>query len=279
MAIKFTMLIQDATAISSPNAPVHRIGGFSESWYFPGTNIQAALTAAFQGAPNVAGPGLCIARAGLLPVGSGIIGQRVQVVDPPGLSQSLSMNFPGSSGNPTNAPQVSLLCKVPGLGVRNIRRVVLRALPQINVAEGEYSPTYGFQNALLLYASQLQSWLFRGRDLAQPTNNVLTISTVGIVTTQLGVTYAPLDMVRISKSRDSGSNLRGGLFQIASVGPGPNVFTLLNWPYGSTTGGSVRKNAIVYPMVDSANFTVGRVITRRVGRPFVAFRGRRSRKR
>lgn len=276
MTIKFTMLIQDATAVSNPNAPVHRIAGWSESWYYPGTNIQACLAAAFGTGGLIPQLGLVPTRAGLLSLGSSVIGQRVQVVDPPGLAQSLNNVYPGNGLFATGYPSVALLSKVPGIGVRNIRRVLTRGLPSAVVTEGEYTPTALWNVALALYVQALAGWQFRGRDLAQPIFNVLTISPAGLVQCQQNLPFATNQPIRILRTKDVTGDLRGGRFIVSTTGPLSSQCTILNWPYGATTGGTVRADAVVYPAVDTANFAPGRTVVKKVGRPFYQFRGRRS---
>jgi hypothetical protein len=275
VTIKVTILIQQATAISTPNSPIHRIGGWSESWYYPGTDVNAAISF-FNLMPA---PTWCLDRAALLPYGASIVGQRFQLVAPSvGPAQSTAAQFPGNGGE-GDQPSAALLLKFPSVGSPNIRRVILRGLPDIDVTEGEYTPSSYFQSALQVWIQACGTLLMRGRDLTQPTTRIITVTSAGVVTTETPTTFAAGQMVRVLKSRDTGGNLRGGRFQVVQTGPLVNQFTLLNWPYSGTTGGTVRLDAIVYPQVSTNGVTVSRVITRRVGRPFVQYRGRRSRRR
>jgi hypothetical protein len=277
LTIKCTAFMQLSTAISSPNSPAHRIGGWSESWYFAGTDVNAAI-GAFNYSNNP-GPGWCPTRAAILPYGAAIVGQRFQIVAPSvGQSQSTATQFPGNGGE-ADSPQQALLCKAPSVGAPNIRRMILRAIPDVNITEGEYTPSSYFQGAIQTHFSVLSQFQFRGRDLTQPVYKIISISAAGAVATEGAITFTVGQMVRVLKTVDSAGNLRGGRFQVATVGPLSTQFTLLNWPYSASAGGSVRADAIVYPAVNANLVLPGRIITRRVGRPFIQFRGRRSRRR
>lgn len=277
---KMTMLFNHVSGISSPNQPLHRTGGWSESWYKDGNSV-SDIVAAFTGTGVAAQAGVALgpARAALLPFGASITGIRVQSVVPAAPAQSIGILLPGQAGNLADVPQMAVLLACPGLGVNNIRRVALRGIPDAQVIEGEASYTGPYLGQLQTFIALLNSWKFRGRDLSQPLNKIVSITALGVITFEGNVTYSPLDFVRILKAKDSTGNLRGGRFQITVVGPNSNQVTIGGWPFGATTGGSARKDAVVYPLVDSANTKANRVVVKKVGRPFVAYRGRRSRKR
>lgn len=233
----------------------------------------------FADVPGPVPSGLCTARARLLPIGSAIVGQRLQVVTPIGPSQSLSRLFPGSAFTLADVPQMALLCRVPALSANNVRRMILRGLPDARVVEGEYSPSGVFTSDLNFFFRVLGQWLFRGRDLTPQTTRLFTVSALGVFNTETPHLLAPLDIVRVSRAITAFGQFHSQRLQVATVGPGTNGGTFTGWLGGSTSGGTVRKDAIVFPQVDPDNITIGRVITRRVGRPFVQYRGRRSRSR
>jgi len=275
---KMTTIFQYASAVSTPNGVIHRSGGWSESWYYNAASIQAVI-AFFNGTGAPANqPSFWATRAVLLPSGSGIVGYRVQQVNPPGPAQSGALFMPGVAGQLADIPQMCLLCKSPGLGVGNIRRWYLRAVPDVQVVEGEYQPGGSFGAGVPLLFQSLNGLSFAARDLSQTSFPIVSIDATGVITTQAPVTFAVNDMVRVLRTLDSGRNLRGGKFQVTSVGPG-NVCQIKNWTYGATTGGKVRKDALVYPNVDAPNTAFSRIITRRIGRPSVGYRGRRSKRR
>lgn len=284
MAIyKLTTLFQFTSAVSAPTSPLHRTAGWSESWYANATSIQAVIAAATGAAAAGSGSwgfsGMWAQRAALLPIGTSIVGYRIQQVSPVGPSQAGALTWAGGSGYTADLPTSALLMRSPGIGANNIRRFMLRGIPDNQITEGEFQPSADYRTGVNLFIGSLSGWLFRARDLSQPSIRIVSISAGGVVQTETPITYAVNNMVRILRTVDAGHNLRGGRFQVSVIGPGTNTFTLNNWNYGATTGGSVRLDGVVYPTVDSANTNWSRVTTRRVGRPFNAWRGRRSKRR
>jgi hypothetical protein len=275
VTVKITLFLQLATNVDFPANPARRIGGWTESWYFAGVDTNAAIVATNE---QIAGaPGLCRARSATLPQSASIVGQRFQLVAPNvGPSQSLNKFFPGQFGQQNDIPQMALLCRVPALGAANIRRLVLRGIPDASVVEGEYSPSIGFTQALNALFICLGNFQFRGRDLTQPTLKMIMADASGNVSTEVPATYNVNDMVRVLKASTSKNSLVGGRFQVTTTGPLTTNFKLLNWNLGSTTGGSVRKDGIVFVNVDAQNISTGRIIVKKVGRPFTQYRGRRS---
>ncbi len=278
MRFKFTMLFQLATNVSDPTAVARRLGGWSESWYWEGLSLQDLFTFAFGGQIGVGEgiTGLCPIRAGMLPFGAALVGQRIQQVDPVGQSQSLSRNFPGTAATAADVPQMGLLCTIPGKNVKNIRRTILRGIPDARVVEGEFSPSQFFLANLNLFFDALINWKFRGVDLSQPNLPVLTIDATGVI--QMGALsagFAVNDQVKVLRSRDANDAPIGGVFMIESI-PSATSIKVRNWTAGACTGGAVRKHAFVYPQVDGDNCSIGRIVTKRVGRPFTQYRGRRS---
>lgn len=270
MTLKCTFLFQQSTAVSDPTRPTHRIGGWSESWYYPGTSLTTFLGGPMQSWATF--------RAGMLALGCSIVGVRVQQVAPVGPSQSLIVAYPGTQSKEADVPQMALLCKVPALNATNIRRMILRGVPDVNVLEGEYLPDTAFSVAFNLFATALNAFQFRGRDLSQPRIPILSIDALGNVITINPHTFQVGQMVRILRSKTSDGDLIGGAFQVATIGPLNTNFKVLNWGGEATTGGTARQDAIVFLNIDFANIAIGRIITRRVGRPFAQFRGRRSRR-
>jgi hypothetical protein len=275
---KVTTLFQYASNSTVPTAPIRRTGGFSETWYATANSV-SALVSLFNGT-NVPPPGVgyWVARAALLPQGSAIVGYRVQQVSPLGPIQTGALNLAGTVGNIADTPQTTLLLRSPSIGFSNIRRWFLHAIPDAQIVDGEYAPTAAF-NALFtpLYFAMV-GLQFAGRDLTQPKIPIVSITTLGVVNLQVPYAGAVNDMVRVLRTVDSGKNLRGGRFQVTAIGPGNSV-TLSSWPYGATTLGSLRKEGVVYPTVDTANTAVSRVIIKKTGRPIIGYRGRRSKRR
>lgn len=278
---KFTMLMQVPTAISAPNALLHRIAGFSESMYGSATSGNALYSAISTVPPNAFGFSLLGARASLLPLGGSMVGVRVQQVSPPGPAQLFPVSLAGSAQE-ADFPSLALLVRSPGVGVNNVRRFWLHAVPDSQVTEGEYTPTSNFGTLVEAYFGTLAGFQFRARDLSQPTNRIVSIgiavSGVSSLLFENPTTLTVGSFVRILRTRDSNGFLRGGRFQVLSLGATGNSVNIGLWPFGNTTGGTGRLDGIVYPVMDTTQMAVVRVQVRRVGRPFTQFRGRRSRR-
>lgn len=280
MPIKCTALFQLSTNVDFPNLPAHRIGGWSESWYYIGSSIPNAIQAFASPGTALFPFSWCAGRAALLPGGAAIIGQRYQQVAPVGQSQTAGGIYPGSAGEAADIPQQALLCSIPAVGAGNIKRFTLRGIPDARIIEGEFQGTQSFTQSLNNFFFVLGNFQFRARDLTQPTANIVSISAAGLVTCEAAATFNVNDMVRVLRTRTVDGDLLGGRFQVASVGPGNNVFTLANWsPAEATTGGRVRRDSIVFLPADNTRAAAYRAVIRKVGRPFGAYRGRRSAKR
>lgn len=264
--LKYTWLFQLFTNVASPDATIHRIGGWSETWYDENLNV-------LLGSANL----WAQKRALLLPQGAAIVGLRTQQVDPVGGAQTFAMNYPGINANSADIPQMALQCKAIGVGVRNVRTFTLRGIPDGQVTQGEYKPVPPFDTNLANFFKMLKqsAWNFRGRDLAQVAHPILTIDPTGIVAFSEPHGLAVGDYVRVLRTVLANGRQFGGRFYVDAV-PSPLKITITGWSQGATTGGKGRKDAIVHPNVESATFD--RIITRRVGRPFIQYRGRRSKK-
>lgn len=280
---KVTMIFQGTSAISSPNAAVHRTGGWSESVYMTPLAGQVPIQVPQFGQVNLGGVVLPLlpARANMLPLGYGIVGLRLQAINPTGPSQSIGVNYPGVTE--ADVPQMALLAKVPSVGANNIRRMILRGIPDAYITEGEFTPNLAYQAALFQFFASLGGYQFRGRDLSQPSFRIVKISptagTAAAVTFEANVPYQLLQFVRILKSKDATGNLRGGRAQVTVLGGAGNLITIDPWPFGPTVGGSARLDGVVYPTIDAGNIALSRVVVKRVGRPPIGYRGRRSRRR
>lgn len=287
---KATIVLQIATNVDQPNDPIRRIGGWTESWYWEGTTLQALLgKLGVQAGGVVDGgdfgrQGLLGARANLLGKGGAVVAVRVQGVDPVGPSQVLSVSFPGSVDFQTDQPTTALLYTIPGVGVRNIRRHLLRGIPDAMSLQGEFAPSNAYNTALRAYFTALADFRFRGRDLATTAIKIIDIkrdaspATTGTARLEVPYTGALNDMVRILKASKSDGDFYSAVHQVTGVADSGRQLTLYNWPNFGVKGGKLRKEGILYPAIDSANIAVGRLVTRRVGRPFVGYRGRRSKR-
>ena len=269
MITKVTILIQLATAVSSPNSPVRHLGGWSESFYngssYAPTMFAQTVT-------------LCAARAQLLPTGATIVGQRYQVVNPAGISSSTANVYPGSAGLLADVPQMALLFRVPSNNTRNVRPVILRGTPDARIVEGEYVPSGTYTSALSAFFLQLSvyQWQFRGLNLDAPQAPLFSIDNLGNYTAISALPFVGGELVKVLRATDSNGDRYGASGMIKSVAT-TKTGQITPWTGGVTTGGVIRQTQIVFPVF--APFTPGtpRVVVKKVGRPFGQYRGRHSR--
>src|SRR5262245_5545951 len=280
MILKCSMLFAHFSRVDDPGSPIHRIGGWSEHYYWEGTDVSLFI-AQFMGGAHASGSylGLCAARAGILPKGASVVGQRWQQVDPLGPAQSRGVTFPGSTGLEADVPQMTLLCSAPGVGVRNVRKLMLRGMPDARVTQGEFDAPTGYVANLNAFFTRLSTFSFRGRDLAQPAFKIVSIDANGNVQCDAAVPFPALSYVAIGRTKNSLQRNVNGIFQVESISSTVGLFKVRPWTAGACTGGYARQHVVIYPKFDAPNVKFDRIIVRKVGRPFTQYRGRRSRRR
>lgn len=266
---KVTMFFELQTQLTS-KAIGGRTAGWTESWYYQG-DVSSAISAA------TGRRGLCALRADLLPRTGSIPAQRYQIVDsvPPGPSSTRYTNFPGG-GFETDLPQVALLVNVPGTGVRNGKKLILRGIPDQFMIDGEFVADPIYERSLNLFFQQLGQWRFRGQDFSAPLVPIDSITSVGQVNLIQNVPYATGDKVAIIGSRLVGSARVIPSRSWTVVRPTGNQFEAIGWAQtASAKGGNARKVTPAYFQPDTANIEIERATVRKVGRPFDLYRGRR----
>jgi hypothetical protein len=279
MQTKCIMVFQLSTNTADPTATQRRIGGWTETYYWPTQNLNDAKTA-FRS--------LCQLRAGLLPRGALVKGQRYQFVNPVGASVSEAFNYPGTASLDQDVPQIALHFRIPAQAAQNVRSLDLRGVPDARVVGGEYSGTQNYDGALSRLLRALPAWQFYGRDLSQPTFPIYSIDPTGAAIIQAAFPYVVGDMVRVLRSLDSTGDFQGGLFRVASTTL-PFGLTLQGWTGGACKGGKIRKDGHVFVNFSDINqgadtgfgsvvsFPTPIAIIKKVGRPSGGYRGRRSR--
>lgn len=266
---KLTMMFQLQTQLNS-KAIGGRVAGWSESWYYPGEVSQAIAAA-------VGTRGLCQLRANMLPRTGAIVAQRYQVVDsvPPGPSTTRYVNFPGGSFE-TDIPNVAILVNVPGQGVRNVKKLILRGIPDQFMIDGEYTPDSVFEPITFKFFAALAAWRFRGQDFNAAQKAINFISSTGDVNMVDNVTFTNGQKVTISGNSDplTGRKIKTSTWTV--LNPSGKVFTARGWKQAnSTDGGQARlvSPAFFQPVI--TDIEVERATVRKVGRPFDLYRGRR----
>lgn len=273
MIIKCTMLFQLATGTESPNPSLRRIGGWSESFYADVASMSDAITLV-NGASDWRPTSLCPARAALLPNSAQIIGQRFQQVSPVGRSQSLNQIWNGSSGYHCDIPQMALLTRIPAAGASNIRPYMIRGIPDSLVQDGEFAPEPNYNRAITGLFTSLSQFCMRVKSGVVFPEDIASIDGTGkIIFNAVRPAIAVGSYVTLAGVRVSGGVV-SGTFRVASIGPESLAMTIASWTSGPGLGGTGVQTTTTHPTLDGSNATVGRIIVKKVGRPFVAYRGR-----
>lgn len=265
---KVDLIFHQSTNRNNTTSSPIRTAGWSEGLY-----INASLTAV-----QAATDRLCQIRAAMLTQAGSIVGQRFRLVG--GGSSVLTKRYPGTLTTNADVPQMALLVSAQSKTTPNVRRWTLRGLPDDRVAEGEFNPTGAVAGHLSSYAQELDrgGWQFRARDLTEGKSEIFAISNAGEVQLVDALDVAQFDFVRISGALDANGNTVNGRFRVSEV-DNPLQWTLANWTAGPTTGGRAYFDAYDYYGINGLTFVVSRVVTRKVGRSFFQYVGRRSNRR
>ncbi len=272
---KVTMLFNAVTTDSDGNA--YRQAGWSESWYFDG-EFDGTLI-------NARRDNLLARRVALLPANCKIVAVRMQQIDPVGPSKLIEITYPGVSTANNDLPSVSLLWNVRSTNGRNHRSVILRGIPDARIVKGEYSPTDTYNNAIRAYFTELSSgWQMKGVDKTKP---AIAINAIGVEGTYdiRGINpWAANARVKLLRVRNTNGHSVRGEFTIGTAVPGARVGTIGPWPTTNgvvSNSGKMREVGVEYSNVTLTDYEVldPLAITRKAGRPFFAFHGRRAAKR
>lgn len=273
MTVKATWLF-DYRTVPTAGGRV-QTGGWSESWY---TSLLIGGATINQKATDWA-----VARAGLLPLSTSIIGYRLQEVGSGNKAQVFNLGIGGAQGFATDVPSMSIRYTANSSESQNERFVVLRGMPDPWVAGGALAWNAFLQNALNQFNQRLtvDQWRFRGRNLTFTQYPLLTIGSTGMFVALEDLPFESGDAVQVLRSKQAITNrLRGGIYKIAAMTDARNG-TLAQWQWGSCDGGSIRSNGYVYPIARfNGPMTAGtvQVSSKKAGRSFFQYRGRRSKR-
>jgi len=290
MAIKCVVIIQQVT-LFEPGVPVNPItspsigyasrqhlGGWSEQVYFQTDNVNDCIQALKTGFAG--NPGLLPSRASCLNSGAQIVGVKLYAGGA-GKGSTLAVAYPGNAIFPSDIPQMALLCKAGAMGSTAVRRWTLRGIPDGLVSDGEFSPGAVFPVFLSNYFAALGSFAFRAIDSTLSKKIAIQkITAAGNVKT-VGLTnpFALPSTVKISRVVDGNGNLRSLTSSISLPSATGYQFLVDDWQasgIGDASKGVAIQNVMgVFPF-NVPTISAARITTRRVGRPFEQYRGRKS---
>ena len=278
MPVRVTLLLSVTTnPLDTTSAAAHS-GGWSESFY---SSSSAFLPASFF-------QSWAQARALCLSGEASLIGYRQQLVTLngnkllPGGSAAGTLLYPGAAPSDLNAPQDALMINFTVAAQPQNLRHRLAALPDSQVTNGEYQPNATFKGYVTKYINFVSSGLFSAvvRDLTQPDARVVSL-VAGVLTTQSATGAIVGQYVRLRRVRDSSGRPVEGSFLVMAVGGGgaaPSTYTLFPAPTQTvdTPNGTARLDLLANPTITGGS--PNRLVIRKIGRPFVQYRGRRSKR-
>jgi hypothetical protein len=257
-------MIVKCTAIFNQVSARNRVGGWSESWCINANSISAAQDD-FRS--------WCYGRAVLLSGAGKIIGQRFSDTAVPGVSIATAVNYPGAARVIPDIPQMALEVVARAAG-GSFRIALLRGIPDAKVYDGEYLPTQPFNNAVMsLFTQVMNRWGWVGIDKTNAMRDVSAISSGGAVTTVQTLALTPGDHVQFYRTRDILSNSIKGSYLVTAVADNLH-FTVGSYANAAAVRGRVRKLAKAF--IVPVNYSIVKIVVRKVGRPFGGYVGRRS---
>jgi len=245
-----------------------RKGGWSESIYHSGS-ISEARTDFLD---------VCALRARLIPEGTSIQGQRYE--DTNGGSATGGEIFQGNRNLEADVPQMALRLTCNASNNVNTRKWDIRGIPDSYVTEGEFSPTTNYRLNVMRYAQKLCSGSFRflGRVLTGDVAFIYSVTTGGLCTTADSIDPTPGMMVRAVRVKDVNGNSITGAFRVIERTE-PGIFTIQGWPQVAANEGGFRIVASDFFPMDPASVSIRGIVVRKVGAPFLRYRGRQSARR
>lgn len=265
---KITWIFQQRNVAQSGQTPA-RIGGWSESVVFPLSSMAEAMAFA---------TAIGNQRSELLGAGAGVVGCRIQQVEPVLRAVSRALNLPGKRTEQSDISQMSIFVNIPSATGNANRRLTLRGIPDDFVRTGEFGGTDIFNRALAAYLVSLNNRFFRARTPAT-VYPLLNVQANGTFITTLPHPFVAGNIIQVQGSVTSQGRRKGGIF-VVSAAPTTTTGTLADWPWGLTRGGKLRPYpAWSYLQMDTRGIVPGMFVatTRKVGRPSFALHGAQRR--
>lgn len=272
---KVTFLFEQTNVVGSGSSvSAGRQSGWSESWYFPDVGFSSTLLTR---ASNIA-----IARCALLNRNAKIVEIRLK-----DLSSNQVLVNPvtfGGLGPACDIPQMALLVLVQSADSFNRRLVELRGIPDDWVSGGELSPGAA-SAAFSTWRTSLvaQGAYFSGLDKTIPRFGVQSVVAAGNIITlflnEPSTGIAPDLWLRFYRVKPD-ATCCGSICDAQVTGvTSPTIITARQNGAVNASGGKVgvRPDLELHPLAgDPFGPKIERVVTRKVGRPFDAFSGRKK---
>ena len=257
--MKCTFLFQQ---VNNPTraTTVPRTGGWSETLYLPDGDLTTTIRRC-----TVLGT----LRVQILGLVAGIIGLRIQAVDPVGRATTRQLNLPGKRTNDSDMPQISIFANIPSATGGYSRRLTLRGFPDARVVNGEMELTPGMAASIYAYLVAINTFAFPVK--VRPATNyaLFTISAGGVYNSVVNVPWVANDIVFVTGALTTQGRRKSGRFRVQAV-TDARTGTLQNWNFGEARGGMFRVQATGFAAMNSTvvDPTQFKSTTRKVGRPF-----------
>lgn len=264
MPFKYTFIYQSVSGGSDSKGS--RMAGWSESYCHIDQFTSASSTIIE----------LVATRAALLTTNTSCVGLRVADLSNPGRSALFEMNVPGTNAGTPDMPSTSVLCQ--GYGSSGaVQRLILRGIPDEAVVRGEEAISANLKKRLDPFFAALAGFFQNVRNTTTASFKVVSIDENGNVITETATPYAVGTAVRILRTRSpqNGKPISVGRYLVETV-TDPRHFKLLQWSKGATVKGRIRQDLSTTNTYIPGNLGVVKVITRKVGRPFFSYVGKRS---
>lgn len=278
MAIKVVMIFEAVTGGGPLTGQRQRIAGWTESLWWPSDDAAALRNAMEVGIPGTQ----CMlqSRAFLLPPSASIQGYRFHVVGSNGRAQLRQVVYPGAyAGTTQDLPTVSALCTGFNSTSGKIRRWTIRGLPDEICVNGELVPWFMSTPEWTRYADAMAVFAFRVSALTTLTGQNVFVTDAGVVTLTGASPFANGTQVQLRGARGPANQPISYDGVIVGVGPANTQFTVNNWANQigvQAVGGTFTAKVDGYVTFDAGTIEAVKAVSRKVGRPFDLFRGRRS---
>jgi len=224
-------------------------------------------------------------RALLLPSTARIVGYRAQQFTNAGShlvaggSSTALLGLIGPQAAVPDIPQSALSLVATSSGNANTRRFTIRAIPDTQIAGGEWQPFPIYVQFLTRYRNSLiqGGWVFPARDFTTAVHDIESISNGVLKLVGAPAGYAVGDRVLLKKCRDVNGNPVVGTFKVLAVAGA--LITLGGIDVETEVIATGQATRVVIAFRDIDDVQVGRAVVRKIGRPFEQYRGRASRRR
>jgi hypothetical protein len=179
----------------------------------------------------------------------------------------------------TDIPQMALLTRIPSFNGEHIRPYIIRGIPDQLVVDGEFRPTADYNTALTALFRTLGLYQMRVVVRVAAPQQIASIDASGKIIFNAVRPNIPVGgIIHLVEVMVAGRTISGP-FVVAALGPESLAMTVNGWTFGVGLGGQGLQSSVSYDPLDGTKATVGRIIVKKVGRPFVAYRGRASTRR